>query len=245
MFRSSGAVATVLGFAVCTACTDRLTAPEAVELVTSIEKSFAENSGPQRWLADVWKGDVRLGALTRTDLRRDDEMRPYQSIVFERIVLASPRPGRLLCAGTRHAAYFRRADNDGAVFFPGGWFDQRLVGCSHESAQEPALHVITPDQSSWLAESVQGEISPGVVTGRCSFLEPESERVLREEHGITCAVTRHRVHFAARLEGFAVGGPDKMRLELDTTEIVGVRYTIDCPALESTVRPCARDSDAP
>lgn len=241
------AVATVLNVAICAACSDRLTAPEAVELVHTVEQSLAPGGMPQRWLGDLWKSDLRLGApLRTTHLQRDGEKLPYRAIVFERVVLSS---GHLAepCVGTRRAAYFWRADSDGVVFFPGGLFDQRLVpsGCLGESV-DPLVTAITPEQGMWIQAFVEGDISPGVVTGPCGFLEPEAERVLRKEHGITCELTNHRMRFAAQLLGFAVAGPDSMRLSLDTTEILGVRYTINCDAAASkSTGPCDDRSARP
>jgi hypothetical protein len=239
------AVATYLGVTVCAACTDRLTAPEAVELVHTVEASLAPGGVPQRWLGDVWKSDPRLGApLARTDLRRDGEKLPYRAIVFERVVLPSGHLATSPCAGTRRAAYFWRADSDGVVFFPGGVFDQRLApalaGCPRESDQPiPIVTAITPDHVTWIQASAGGDISPGVVTGACRFLEPEAERYLREEHGITCELTHHRVRFAARLRGYVLAGLDSMRLDLDMTELIGVRYTINCEIAKSESIPCA------
>lgn|SRR5574341_353809 len=242
------AVAAFLSVTVCAACTDRLTAPQAVELVNTVEASLAPGGVPQRWLGDVWKSDLRLGApLARTDLRRDGEKLPYRAIVFERVVLPSGHVENSACAGTRRVAYLWRADSDGVVFFPGGVFDQRLVpalaGCRGESVDEPTplLTAISPDHVTWMQASVEGDISPGVVTGACRFLEPEAERVLREEHGITCELTRHRVRLDARLRGDAMGGLDSLRLDLDPTEIIGVRYTINCDAAKSNSSvPCQR-----
>lgn len=242
----SAAVATFLGVTVCAACTDRLTAPEAVELVNTVEASLAPGGVPQRWLGDVWKSDVRLGApLARTELRRDGETLPFQAIVFERVVLPSGHLGTSACAGTRRAAYFWRADSDGVVFFSGGVFDQRLVpalaGCPGESdGLTPVVTAISPDHGAWIQAAVEGDISAGVVTGACRFLEPDAERVLREEHGITCELTNHRVRFAAQLRSDALGGSDSMRLDFDSTEIIGVRYTINCDIAKSRLStPCA------
>ena len=250
MSTSAGAAAAAfLSVTIC-ACSDRLTAPEAVELVNSVNESLAPGGTPQRWLGDVWKSDLRLGApLGTTALRRDGEKLLYRAIVFERVVVPSGQLGDQNCAGTRRAAYFWRADSDGVVFFPGGLFDQRLVpglgSCRWESA-DPFVSTITPDHATWLPASAEGDISPGVVTGPCRFLEPEAERVLRKEHGITCELTNHRVRFAARLLGSTWAPPDSMRLALDTTEILGVRYTINCDAAANKVTvPCDNRGSRP
>jgi hypothetical protein len=249
MSKSAVAVAmTFLSVTICAACSDRLTAPEAVELVNSVEESLAPGGTPQRWLGDVWKSDVRLGApLGTTALRRDGEKVLYQAIVFERVVIPSGQVGDKRCAGTRRAAYFWRADSDGVVFFPGGVFDQRLLPANCNVDQStPAVTAITPNGGTWIPASVEGDISPGVVTGSCRFLEAEAERFLREEHGITCELTNHRVRLAARLLGYTVAGPDSTRLALDTTEILGVRYTINCDAAASkSTGPCDNQKSRP
>ena len=231
------AAVSFLSVTICAACTDRLTAPEAVALVNTVEESLAPGGTPQRWLGDVWKSDLRLGApLARIALRRDGEKVVYRAIVFERVVLPSRDLENPACAGTRRAAYFWLADSNGLVFFPGGVFDQRLVpalgSCQREGA-DPLVSAITPHHGTWSQASAEGDISPGVVTGPCRFLEPQAEGVLRTEHGITCELTNHRVRFAAQLLGHGLAGPDSMRLALDTTEIPGVRYTINCDAAAS------------
>ena len=250
---SKSAVAFAVSFlsvTICAACTDRLTAPEAVELVNTVEASLAPGGTPQRWLGGVWKSDLRLGApLGTTALRRDGDTLRYRAIVFERVVILSGQLGEQVCAGTRRAAYFWLADSNGVVFFPGGVFDQRLVpalgSCLSESV-DAAVTAITPDHTTWIQASVEGDISPGVVTGACRFLEPEAERVLRDDHGITCQLTNHRVRFAAQLSGHALGGLDSMRLALDATEILGVRYTINCDAVRSKISaPCANRNARP
>ena len=222
---------------VCVACTDRLTAPQAVALVNTIERSLSEGESPERWLGEIWKGDVRLGALAPITLRRDGEQRSYQAVVFERVMLGEDDAKG--CGGTRRAAYFKGANDDGAVFFPAGWFDQRLVGCIDGSrTRAPAAQVVTPEHPFWYVESLAGDISPGVVTGPCGFLAAGSEVTLRAEHGISCETTRHRVWLAIQLQG--ADGTQRMRLETDTTEIMGVRYTIDCAAARSVLYACGR-----
>ena len=128
---------------VCVACAERLTAPEAVELVNAVDESLNSRETPQRWLGAIWKSDLRLGApLLTTDLRRDGVPLPYRAIVFERVVKPSGRLGTSICPGTNRAAYFWRADSDGVVFFPGGLFDQPLVpplrSCPGAGVEQPA-----------------------------------------------------------------------------------------------------------
>lgn len=228
------------------ACADRLTAPEAVELVKTLDESLASRATPERWLGAIWKTDLRLGApLRQVDVRRDGQPHPYQAIVFERVVKPSARLGNATCAGTNRAAYFWRAENDGAVFLPQGLFDQRLVpvlaNCSKMGTQQsaPLITASTPEQGQWTQLSVAGDIFPGVVTGACRFLAPDAERVLRDEHGITCELTTHQVFLDARLHLLASARSDSMRFGLDTTAIVGVRYTIDCDVAKSAL-PCMR-----
>lgn len=252
MLKLTSLVVTVLGVAICTACADRLTAPQAVQLVSTVEESLAPGGNPQRWLGGIWRNDLRLGAISATPLRRDGEPLAYQTIVLERVVVPSDRAETSNCTGVRRAAYFWRGDGDGVVFFSGGFFDERLVptlaSCLGAGGERPSplVTAVTPDGERWLPESVQGEIAPGVVTGPCAFLEPEAERVLRGEHGIICEMTRHRVTFAAELRSFGAAGLDTIRFHLDTTEMVGVRYTIDCntvgirvsvPCVDPTRRP--------
>jgi len=233
-------VASFLGLTVCAGCTDRLTAPQAIALVNTVDESLASGKVPQRWLGAIWKTDLRLGApLMRTELRRDGTPLPFRAIVFERIVKPSGHLPDSFCAGTRRAAYFWRADSDGVVFFPEGLFDQRLVpalaGCQAAEGQQtvPLVNAATPGQGQWIQAFAQGEISPGVVTGACRFLQPEAERILRDQHGITCELASYRVRFVALLHGFTSAGSDSLRFALDTTEIIGVRYTIDWGAVKS------------
>ena len=232
--------AAALSVVLCAACTERLTAPEAVELVNTLEES-------QR-LGEVWRSDLRLTAALTVDLERDGDSLPYRAIVFERVVV----PGQLVsanCAGTRRSAHFWRPDGEGVAFFPDGAFDQRLVPalgtCQRDSLDRssPLVTVVTPSRGPWLQSSVEGEIEPGTVTGPCRFLEPEAERVLREEHGITCELTSHRVRLGALLVAQAGAGPDSLRFDLDADQVVGVRYMIDCDAARSKASvPCAAPS---
>ena len=245
-------VTTLISVAVGVACTERVTAPEAVEIVKTVEQSFVSGEVPERWLGNVmiFPNDPRLRApLPSIDLLRDGKPLPYQAIVFERIVLPSVQLGAAICPGTRRVAYFRRASDDGIAFYAKGPFDERLAPpatCMWDGVEQPAtVTAMTSDKEAWIRESVEGDISPGVVTGTCGFLEPEAERILREEHGITCEVTNHSVQLAARLRGYSVGGPDSMRIDLDPTAISGVRYTIDCDAAKNkSVSPCEHPSRA-
>lgn len=232
--------------ALVTACSDRLSPTEAVELANTVEESIGPGGEPQRWLGTIQKSDLRLGGpLSTTELRRNGQAQSYRAIVFERVVLPSARLGDAICAGTQRGVYFWRADGDGVLFFPHGRFDDRLVpglrSCSAVNARAttPVVGAVALDQEGWTQESTDGDISPGAVVGGCGFLQPEAERVLRTEHGITCQLTRHQVHFGATLRAFSAG-VDTMRLELDTAEIMGVRYTIDCDVAKSTASvPCA------
>lgn len=227
----------VLALVLCTACAERLTAPEAVELVNTLEES-------QR-LGDVWRSDRRLTAALTIDLRRNGDSLPYRALVFERVVL----PGEAVhanCAGTRRSAHFWRPDGEGVAFFPEGAFDQRLVPalgtCQQDSLgrASPLVTAVSPSREPWIQSSVEGEIEPGRVTGPCRFLEPEAERVLRDEHGINCELTSHRVRLGALLLSQAGGAQDSLRFDVDADAIVGVRYTIDCDAARSKASvPCA------
>lgn len=228
------------------ACSDRLSPTEAVELVNRVEESIGPGGEPQRWLGTIHTSDLRLGGpLSTTELRRNGQALSYRAIVFERVVLPSARLGDAICAGTQRGVYFWRADGDGVLFFPRGRFDDRLVpglrSCSAENtgSSTPVVGAVALDQKGWTQESTKGNISPGIVAGGCAFLQPEAERVLRTEHGITCQVTRHHVHLGATLRTVSAG-VDSLRLELDSAEIMGVRYTIDCDAAKSTASvPCA------
>lgn len=206
----------------------------------------------QRWLGTIFTTDLRLEApLSEVDLRRDGQSQRNRAVVFERVVVPSTRLGDAICAGTHRGAYFWRADNDGVLFFPAGRFDDRFVpalrGCAteHENTSTPVVSALAPEHDGWMQEFVAGDISPGAVTGACVFLTPDAERVLRDEHGITCELTRHRVQLAATLRA-AAGGLDSLRLELDTAAIIGVRYTINCDAAKSTASPpCGYSSAKP
>ena len=89
----------------------------------------------------------------------------------------------------------------------------------------------------------EGEITPGVVAGACLFLTPEAERVLRDERRMSCEMTRHRVWFRGELRRWAPPRPEKplttsepdppLRVELSSTEIMGVRYTVHCEEVDT------------
>lgn len=241
----------LLGLTVCTACTDRLSGPEAAELVTAVEYSFSRDTGPRQLFMGVWEGDLRLrGAVSTAVLWRDGRDLTYRSLVFERVVVPPSGLDDWNCAGTRRAAYFWRdgPERDGLAFRPEGSFDQRLVpglsGCPGENIDRPRpmLEVVTPNHQTWLPDSTEGDISPGVVIGACAFMEAESALFLREEYGITCETTRHRVRFSALVRNFASGRwPDSSRVDLPSTEIVGVRYTIHCDGTQNPFRVCTPD----
>lgn len=244
----------LLGVTVCIGCTDRLSGPEAAELVTALEQSLSAEAGPRRLFMNVYEGDLRLRAAASTAvLQRDGQELTYRALVFERVVVPPSGLGTWNCAGTRSAAYFWHdgGERDGLLFLPSGWFDARLVpglgSCLGENVDRPAraLAAVTPNQDMWLPADAEGDISPGVVTGGCGFLPPERARFLRQEHGITCELTRHRVRFSAHVRNFSsLRGPDSSRVDLPSTEIVGVRYTINCEGSEKPFRLCNSDRSA-
>src|SRR5438034_1362032 len=104
-----------------------------------------------------------------------------------------------------------------------------------------------PHRNGWRATDGEGEIKPGVVAGGCVFLTPEAERVLRDQRRMSCEVTRHQVWFRGELRRWAPAPPGKpsttlepdppLSVELSSTEIMGVRYTVLCDEVDSLLPP--------
>jgi hypothetical protein len=240
------AAATAAG-ALGTGCSDRLTAPEAMELVDSLEAAVSPQAEERRQHVlegIIWGwGDklARIPSISQVHLRRDGRLASYRALVFERVMVP---PGgiedRSGCAGTRwFAVLWREGEEPGVIGMSGGQFRGPWVHGFHScpdvyfSRPEPSLYFSpgqrAPAQSTLWATEGEGDISPGEVTGECGFLASEDTRLLQERYGITCAMTRHRVRFRVRLVG--AGSSETSVLDLEPTEVVGFRYTIQCDSI--------------
>lgn len=243
--------------AFCSACADRLSAPEAARLVNALEGSLASDAKERPGRLEDRMGEIgrnfsRLRGASSVELHRDGHALTYRAVVFEYVMAPPAGLDTSGCAGTRWVAYFWRDGglSDGLRFM-GGQFRQRLApprSCRevNYSDPQPSLLAYPPDQNVWLATDGDGDISPGVVIGECAFLEPEAAGFLREERGITCALTRHRVRFRAQIQRDASPSPPSFafdpaisRVELGPTEVIGVRITVDCDAAERRLFFCA------
>ena len=248
------AAATAAGAALGTGCSDRLTAPEAMELVDSLEAAVSPQSEERRQnvLDGIMRGWgdklARIPGISQVHLRRDGRLAPYRALVFERVMVP---PGgiedRSGCAGTRwFAVFWREGEEPGVIGMSGGRFHGQWVQGFHScpdvyfTRPEPSLYFSpgqrAPGQNTLWATEGEGDISPGEVTGECAFLESEDRRLLQERYGITCAMTRHRVRFRVRLT--SAGSSETSILDLQPAEIIGFRYTIQC---DSIARPEANE----
>ena len=179
-------------------------------------------------------------------------MAAYRGLVQEVVrVPASP----LACLGTNWDAIFWNVDREHAwLTFRGADFSRRIEArihwrsdCNHVvSGPEPFLYVSEGD-SNWVAIDGLGDVSQGDVIGECPFLTPDAAVWLRENRGMTCELTRHKVWFHAQLERansqlrpVVEDSSTASEIELASTEIIGVRMTFRCDGTERTKEVCPR-----
>lgn len=257
-------VVSCLGVALFTGCSDRLTGPEAAQLVDALESSLSPFDR-ERAQQFFWDRELALfggheSSLLRNAsqvvLHRDGHALRYRGFVFESVRVP---PSDLDCLGTRWSALLWPKDRNSIdVTFSGGRFDQRLVPQSpfcwdgHQFVTvgpEPTVYVASDDAySTWVSTDGEGDISPGIVIGECPFLAPESARWLRDMRGMSCDLTRHKVRFRAQLQRTKLsstplvfeGANGSSEIVLPSAEIIGIRITFHCDGTERTNQVCPR-----
>lgn len=255
-------VVSFLSITLCAACADRLSGPEAVRLVDAVASSRSPTAEERDQRAQVF-WDMKLGMISsdhtssllrtasRVVIRRDGHPRTYHGVVFESVKVP---PSPQACLGTYWEALLWSEDERSWVGLRGGDFGRRLdpeihwrSDCNHlVSGPEPWLDT-TDDDTVWVANSGEGNISRGVVLGECPFLTPEAAAFLLEARGVTCDLTRHQVRFHARIQRASAMGKLLVsertftsEIELPPSEIIGIRITIHCDGTERTDRLCPR-----
>ncbi len=253
-----------------TGCADRLDGPKAVRLVDALESASrprADSGQRAGWWDFLFGSDWLSIASHASDLptvvlRLDGHPVTYHALVFERVTAL---PADVPCAGTLWSVFLWRAgDAPEGVGFIGGRFDQPIGTPMHWCQDhhlfyirgpEPALWRSTPPDgphyNNWAGTDGRGDITAGVITSSCMFLTPEAERRLLEERGMSCSLTRHRVWFRGELRREVAtprGGAPMVsdtsalvHMELEPTDVLGVRYTVHCDKLAGAFPPkCPR-----
>ncbi len=200
-------------------CADRLTAPQAYELLEVMSESEGADGGPGARFASA-TGLPLAGLSSRLPtvrVQRSLRATGYHALVFERVMIPEQgaHPGGD-CAGRRRILLLERGGDHGEsltfVTGPGERTIDRTspsFGCtSHDGHPVAMLRDMTtlrwsrraPGTSGqvWVAISGEGSISEGDAVGACAFLSEEAARSL-DEDGVRCELTRHRVWFAATL----------------------------------------------
>lgn len=239
-------------------CSDRLTGPEVAQVVDALESSHP-TTVRERQRQLYW--DLILGMLgghkspllraaSKVVVRRAGSSVAYRAVVQEFVRV----PESLTCLGTTWGAVLWNDDREHAwLFFRGADFSRGIesqvhwrLDCENEvTGPEPFLHVSEGD-TNWVATDGEGDISQGEVIGECPFLTPEAPTWLREERGMTCELTRHKVRFRAHLRRAGQSlkvVPDSSaptEIELRSSEVIGIRITIECDGTERTKVSCPR-----
>lgn len=245
--RHTGTTLILLVGAATLGCEDRITGPEAAEIVTALERGLRDDSLLRQiylsYAMGGWSdvlGPVRhnAAATTTVALRRDGEPVEYRAIVYERVVI--PPPGldsadACQFALRRSLLLWRFGDPTEGLVFTGRNFRRPIgrwaVPCTPEDDGAPALgmdrlppwavsHATRGDIAAWGAVDGDGEISSAEDLGDCGFSR-EDARFLLEEVGATCQRTMHRVRFRAQLDLVAAGF-----LSLDSAV---ERFTLELP----------------
>lgn len=231
---------------IATACTERITAPEAVRAIEELESP--RTSKDLRRLGNLFQRMDWLGRGPRSPtlsgdsvtVLRDGRPRVFRAHVIERVMPPVPLDSADRCAHAtlerRSALLWTNAAGGGGIWMHGGDYQRplgRFAGnCStlRLSGPEPSVILVPdvdePDQNPWVSESGQGDISAGVAVGPCDFLDSSVVRELRTDGGVSCVRTRHTVTFHTVVKR---GGRTE-RLELPPTQVDGLRYTIHCDA---------------
>jgi hypothetical protein len=239
----------VLGLALLTltACTDRLTAPEAQAILDAVEQPLGSREMSRRlWERMGWAdGLMRLHTSSRVLVRRDGRELAYAGVVFERLMVPASGSRRSPCLGPRWSLFLWRGDeHPEGLSLTGGRFDRALSSgggmCPDVDFIDPAPFAAWyPPEGpgdrggGWVSAAGRGEITPGVDVGPCDFLAAADAEELYRSIGVTCRVTRHRVYLRSTLHPVATdGGLDRwggtMEVQVAPVEVLGVRYTIEC-----------------
>lgn len=238
-----------------TACTDRITGPEAVAMLRTLEQPYATDSAGYeiRFLEDLgnWSGLIRqldraVAILPATDVIRDGRSIRYSAMVVERLM--EPSIGlapHAACFTPRRSLLLWRPGELDAIVVMGGDYTQRVRPWPDDCAGTPGpqpfawagriVNASTPQEQRmwWRSSDGIGDISPGVDTGPCQFMHPREAQYLLAEHGITCLMTRHQVHFDVRMASLphdrrGNAGAPGFSWRLPPLELTGVRFTVDC-----------------
>jgi hypothetical protein len=230
-----------------TACSDRLTAPEAEAIVLELEHPLLKGElrdGVLRRMGWAW-GIAKLKGASQVTVSQGGRRFRYNAVVFERVMVPLTGNGRSQCLGPRWSLHlWRQGEHPEALNVRGGRFDQSFSPgrmCGDVNFIDPAPSAMWyPSEvgNAWASGSGMGDIQPGVDDGPCEFLSVADLEVLHRDMGVTCQMTRHWVHFEASLhptlDGTCGGGgtpclgPGTMRIQLSPVEVRGVRYTLDC-----------------
>jgi hypothetical protein len=231
--------------AVLTACSDRLTAPEAEALLSAIDQPLGRGELGRLFNRSGFGEELtRLRAGSRVIISQDGQSIRYSAVVFERLMVPRSGSGRSTCLGPRWSLFLWREDPmPEGLLLRAGRFDQRFSPgkiCEDVDFSDPSPELLryppgrAGEQQPWVSRSGRGEITPGLDAGPCEFFASGEAEVLRSRWGISCRRTRHRVHFQSTLQPIggsgSAGAPvlETMRVLLRPAEVMGIRYTIDC-----------------
>lgn len=232
-------------------CEERLSGPEAIELVRALEESFTLTAGDRLAAGALpLAGDLtgllesfRSDHISIVEVDVGGRLVRYRAIVFERFMV--PPRGLIPdgdCPGPRWQLILLREGGplEGMVLYGGDFSEpirRDLPGCAFAGGPGPQpvlwggrLRSAGGEREVWQAPDGEGSISRGEVVGDCEFLEAGIEQDLRNTFGMDCAVTRHRVEFRAHAP-HPLGdgrGHGLVTIELPPTEVLGTRYTIHC-----------------
>ena len=235
------------------ACSDTLTGPEAESVLRTIEQPALDpREARERLWYDMgfWEVLSRLRPASRVTVLQDGHKVEYSAIAFERVMIPTSGSGRSDCLGTRWSLFlWHEGGFPEGLVLSGGRFDRPLgIGEMCEDANfgnaQPML-VRYPaqgrgGQGGHVSTGGSGEIGPGAERGACAFLPEDAAAMLYGSLGVTCRLTRHRVRFDGELQPWTAAGTlgsQKMRVVLRPTEVIGVRYEVDC-ALPQAAEMC-------
>lgn len=246
------------GIVALTACTDRLTAPQAEQLVLATE---ALSAGEATSAVDrLWEAlelpMQRPGALSRVVVHDGPRRREFVALVHERVMIPEGGLGGDPCAGPRRTLLLH---GPGAIVergqFHGGDFSLPVQAGTHPLCawnslpfHAPRLVVRRGSHDDWVGTQGTGSISPGTPLGPCALLSSDAGRAMREIYGMTCEYTRHDVELRALLKpslhrnGQSYLGSSSRRLAIPAAEVRGVRVTIDCAATRRAAELCGAAS---
>jgi hypothetical protein len=241
-----------------TACSDRLTAPEAEAVLNALEQPLRRGEPRERlWTRLGWEDLLaKLKTASQVTVSQDGHRLKYSAVVFERLMVPPTGSGRSPCLGPRWALLlWGQGEHPQGISISGGRFDQPFSLGRY--CQEVNFMDATPRASwypgevgnGWATGSGRGDIQSGLDDGACMFLTAADAELLHRNMGVTCRMTRHWVHFDASLHPVLGGtcgggstpclGPGTMRIQLRPVEVMGIRYTLDC-ALPQAENMCGK-----